>query len=126
MKSILVALAGFVMLAGIAMTPTAATAGGKTDCAVSYTRTSCPGQEATSYKKCKGNQSCVKYKKVASAEACQVAAMKSCRNRRLNITKNKVITAMFKGAAITSPSGKADFCQDYPKRDVEFNHCDAQ
>lgn len=59
-------------------------------------------------------------------EACQAAATKSCRNRRLNITKNKVITATFQGQAIQSPSGKDDFCLDYEKRAEEFNHCDAQ
>ncbi len=126
MYKFFLAFVGLLMLSVAAMAPTAASAAEKTDCAVSYTRTACPGQEATSYKKCGGNQSCVKYKKADSLASCQKAAMKSCRNRRLNITKNKVITAMFKGTAIQTPSGKDDFCQDYPKRSEEFNHCDAE
>ncbi len=93
-------------------------------CAVHYTRTACAGQEAVSYKKCDGKQSCVKHKKADSLEACQKAAMKSCRNRRLNITKSKVITATWKGEAITAPGGAEDFCTEYPKKDVEFNKCD--
>jgi hypothetical protein len=30
----------------------------KGDCAISYTRTACPGKETASYSKCDGKQSC--------------------------------------------------------------------
>jgi len=83
----------------------------KGDCAVHYTRTACAGQEAVSYKKCDG------------AQSCQAAALKSCGNKRFDITKSKVITAEYKGQAIKSASGKDDFCLDYSNRDTEFNKC---
>lgn len=95
----------------------------KTDCAVNYTRTACAGQEAISYKKCGGEQSCTKYKPADSLEACQQAALKSCKNKRLDITKKKVITATYKGQPIQSKTGKDDFCLDYPNKDNEFNQC---
>lgn len=95
----------------------------KGDCAVHYTRTACAGQEAVSYKKCDGAQSCTKYKAADSVEACQAAALKSCGNKRFDITKSKVITAEYKGQAIKSASGKDDFCLDYSNRDTEFNKC---
>jgi hypothetical protein len=95
----------------------------KTDCAVHYTRTACSGQEAVSYKKCDGEQSCTKYKPADSLEACQDAALNSCKNKRLDITKSKVITAAYKGEPIQTPSGKDDFCLDYPNKDTEFNQC---
>lgn len=94
-----------------------------TDCSVHYVRTACTGQEATSYKKCDGNQSCTKYKKADSMASCQKAAMKSCRNRRLNITKSKTITAKWQGQAIKAPGGSEDFCLEYEKRNAEFNQC---
>ena len=124
MKKTLIAAAGLLLfsLAPAQATEMAATS----DCAVHYTRTACPGQEATSYKKCDGQQSCVKYKEADSLEACQAADTKSCRNRRLNITKLKVITAKWQGQSIQSPAGKDDFCLDYEKRAEEFNQCDAQ
>jgi hypothetical protein len=109
-------------LAQAADTQTAATS----ECAVHYTRTACPGQEATSYKKCGGTQSCVKQKKASTMEACQARAVKSCGNRRLNITKSKVITAKWQGKAIKSKSGNDDFCKDYAKRAQEFNRCDGK
>jgi hypothetical protein len=120
MRTIILAAAAFLAMAVFSNIPQAET----TDCAVHYTRTACTGQEATSYKKCDGNQSCVKYKKADSLEACQQKAMKSCRNRRLNITKTKVITARWQGAAIKAPGGAEDFCQEYPKKNEEFNKCD--
>ena len=119
MKSILLTALGVVMLS-------AGSAYAETDCAVSYTRTACPGQEEVSYAKCGGDQSCMKYKEADSLEACQAAANKSCRNRRLNITESKVITATWQGAAIQSKNGNDDFCLDYENREAEFNHCDAQ
>ena len=95
----------------------------KTDCAVHYTRTACAGQEAISYKKCGGEQSCTKHKPADSLKACQAAALKSCKNKRFDITKNKVITATYKGQPIQSTTGKDDFCLDYPNKDTEFNQC---
>ncbi len=95
-------------------------------CAVHYTRTACPGEEETSYKKCNGEVSCVKHKEAKTLEECQAAALKSCRNRRLNITESKVITATWKGEAIKSAAGDDDFCLSYPKRNDEFNHCSAE
>ena len=41
---------------------------------------------------------CEKSKPADSAEACSAAALKSCDNSRLDITKYKVITAKFNGA----------------------------
>ncbi len=95
-------------------------------CEVHYTRTACPGQEDISYKKCDGKQSCVKHKEADSVASCQAVATKSCRNRRLNITKMKVITAKFDGQPIQTPSGKDDFCLEYEKRAEEFDRCDVQ
>lgn len=70
------------------------------DCVVHYTRTACQGQEAVSYKKCDGQQSCEKTKAVVDESACSAAALKSCDNDRLDITKYKVITATFGGKAL--------------------------
>lgn len=124
MRHLLLAAVGLLL---IGLTPAQATEmAAATQCAVHYTRTACPGQEATSYKKCDGQQSCVKYKKADSLAGCQKAAAKSCRNRRLNITKLKSITATWEGKPIESTSGKEDFCLDYEKREEEFNHCDAE
>ena len=124
MRQILFAAAAVLMMAsGSAQ---AAEVASTTQCAIHYTRTACPGQEATSFKKCDGEQSCVKYKEADSMEACQAAAVKSCRNRRLNITKLKVITAKWQGQAIQSASGSDDFCLDYEKREAEFNRCNAE
>jgi len=93
------------------------------DCIVHYVRTACEGQEETSYKKCDGQQECDKAKEAASLEECQAAALKSCGNDRLDITKSKVITATYKGEAIKSASGNDDFCADYENRDAEYNQC---
>ena len=124
MKYLLFAAVGLLMTG---LTPAqAAEAAAPSQCAVNYTRTACPGQEAISYKKCDGQQSCVKYKKADSLAACQAKAVRSCRNRRLNITKNKVISATWMGRPIKSASGKDDFCLDYEKRAEEFNRCDVE
>ena len=93
------------------------------DCVLAYTRTACPGQEAESYKKCDGKQSCTKNVPAASEAACQQAAVAACSNDRLTVTASKVITASYKGKALQSKAGKADLCLDYAKRDVEFNQC---
>ena len=92
-------------------------------CEIKYDRTACPGKEKISYKKCKGNKTCSKFKEAATIEECRAQATKSCGNKRLNITKSKVITAVFDGKQISTASGKSDFCLEYPKRDAEFNHC---
>jgi hypothetical protein len=93
------------------------------DCAINYHRTACPGQEAESYKKCDGKQSCTKNVAAASAEKCVEAAVQACANDRLTVTASKVIQASYKGKALKSPSGKDDMCLDYPKRATEFNQC---
>ena len=98
----------------------------KAECAITYTRTACPGQEAESYKKCDGKQTCTKDVVAASSEACQEAAVKACANDRLTITKSKTISAKYKGKALKSKSGKDDFCLDYEKRAAEFNQCQAK
>jgi hypothetical protein len=93
------------------------------DCEITYTRTACPGQEAESYKKCDGKQSCSKHVPAASETACAEAAVQACSNDRLEITQSKVIHASFKGKALKTKSGKEDMCLDYSKRDTEFNQC---
>jgi len=93
------------------------------DCAITYTRTACAGQEAESYKKCDGKQTCTKNVAAPSAEKCQEAAVQACANDRLTITQSKVITASYKGKALKSKAGKDDMCLDYAKRDTEFNQC---
>ena len=100
-----------------------AQAEGPTDCALTYTRTACPGQEAESYKKCDGQKSCTKSVAADSATKCEELAVNACANDRLTITQSKVITATYKGKAIKSKAGKDDLCLDYAKRDAEFNHC---
>jgi hypothetical protein len=94
-----------------------------TDCDITYTRTACPGQEAESYKKCDGKQTCTKHVAAASEAACAEAAVQACSNDRLEITQSKVIHASFKGKALKAKSGKEDMCLDYAKRDTEFNQC---
>ena len=93
------------------------------ECAIEYIRTACPGQEAESFSKCGGKQSCMTPESVGSTQDCQAAALKACANDRLSITKSKVIHAKFDGKAVMSASGKDDFCADYEKRAAEFDHC---
>ena len=98
-------------------------------CVVHYVRTACQGQEAESFKKCDGQAECDKTKPADSAEACAAAALKSCDNSRLDITKYKVITAKYNGEALVGgfdaegnvdPAG-ANFCdKDRP----DLNQCD--
>lgn len=94
-----------------------------TDCDITIARTACPGQDAESYKKCDGKQSCSKHVPAASEAACAEAAVNACANDRLDITKSKAITAKYKGKALKTKSGKDDLCLDYAKRDAEFNQC---
>lgn len=92
-------------------------------CEIKYTRTACPGKESISYKKCKGKQKCSKFKEAASVDECAAMAVKSCRNKRLTVTKSKVINALFDGQAINASNGNADFCTVYEKASEEFNKC---
>lgn len=63
-------------------------------CYIQTTRTSCAGQEATSFKKCGGKATCCylpKAKdKVTDQASCQAWAQKKCKNRRFDITQKKV------------------------------------
>lgn len=99
-----------------------ASAGDK-GCAVTTTRNACPGQEAESYKKCDGKQTCTKDVSADSEAKCQEAAVASCSNDRLTVTQSKVIKATYKGKPLKSKAGKDDLCLDYAKRDAEFNQC---
>ncbi len=92
-------------------------------CEVKYNRTACPGKEKISYKKCKGKQTCSKFKEASSVAECRQKATKSCGNKRLSITKSKVINAVFDGSPIMTESGKSDFCLEYVNRNKEFNRC---
>ncbi|MBE0356293.1 hypothetical protein PPHE_a1204 [Pseudoalteromonas phenolica O-BC30] len=51
-------------------------------------------------------------------------AVKSCRNKRLTVTKSKVINALFDGQQIKASNGNDDFCTVYEKASEEFNKCD--
>lgn len=92
-------------------------------CEIQYTRTACPGKEDISYKKCKGKQSCSKFKEAADADECKTMAVKSCRNKRLTVTKSKVINALYDDNKLTASNGSDDFCTVYDKADAEFNKC---
>ena len=52
-------------------------------CEIHFTRTACPGQEATSYSKCDGKQSCAETHPAASVADCKTMAMAACENKRL-------------------------------------------
>ena len=90
------------------------------DCVVHYKRTACSGQEPISYKKCGGKQECDKVKRADTKEECMEQAAKSCRNKRLEITKSKVITATWDGEVLTGPYEGGNFCG--PDRE-DFNKC---
>ncbi|MGQ5521993.1 hypothetical protein ACUHMQ_01905 [Chitinimonas sp. PSY-7] len=93
------------------------------NCELMVTRTACPGKEAISYKKCEGKASCTEFVDAADAGACKKAAADACENKRLNVTKSKVINAKFDGAALKTDKGDADFCKAYPHRAEEFDKC---
>ena len=95
----------------------------KVACAITYTRAACPGQEAESYKKCDGKQSCTTEVVASSAEACVAAAVAACANDRPTITKSKKITAKYQGKAVKPKGGKDDVCLSYEKRAAEFDQC---
>jgi hypothetical protein len=81
------------------------------DCVVHVKRTACAGQETESYKKCDGKQECNKDEVATTEAACSKAALGDCDNARIDVTKYKVITATFKGAALTggfTVDGKLD------------------
>jgi hypothetical protein len=95
--------------------PKAAGAG----CVLKVTRTACPGKEKESYSKCNGKQSCEMQDAAASAADCAAAALKACENTpdRQQVTKSKVITAVFGGQPV---EGGKNFCAaDRP----DFNQC---
>ena len=92
-------------------------------CEIQYDRTACPGKEAISYKKCDGEKTCSEFKEAASVAECRTIATSSCSNSRFSITKSKVVNAVFDDQPITTDSGKSDFCEEYDKRDQEFNQC---
>lgn len=92
-------------------------------CDINYTRTACAGKEDISYKKCDGKQSCTKSVTVDTVDACRSKAVAACANDRLDITKNKVITATFNGKSVQNKAGGADHCLDYADRAEEFNQC---
>ncbi|NGZ07388.1 MAG: hypothetical protein G8237_13645 [Magnetococcales bacterium] len=122
MKRVAFSLPLFLAVIGFAGSAAAA------DCVITYNRTACAGQEATSYAKCEGKQACDKDNPATSQEACVEAAKKACPNDRTDITKSKKIYAKFKGAALAggyNDAGAADpkgtnFCAgDRP----DFNKC---
>ena len=92
-------------------------------CEITTTRTSCPGKESLSYKKCDGKPTCADFQDLADAGQCKAAAIAACENARLTITKSKVITAKFDGAELKTDAGSTDFCTAYGKRNEEFNKC---
>ncbi|MFT6261205.1 MAG: hypothetical protein ACJA0E_001253 [Bermanella sp.] len=93
------------------------------NCEIKYTRTACPDKEKISYKKCKGQQSCSKFKEQPTADACKTASVASCRNKRLSITKSKIINAIYDGKMLKTSAGSDDFCTEYENVDTEFNRC---
>ena len=81
------------------------------ECVMQVTRSACPGQEATSYTKCGGKQSCDEKAPAASASQCVSKAKAACANSRLDVTKNKKITATYDGVPV---DGGKDFCIGHP------------
>ena len=76
------------------------------DCAIITTRYACPGQEAVSYSKCNGVQSCEQHVPATDAADCGTQALKACDNQRLTITQYKTILARFDGQDFA----QRDFC----------------
>ena len=126
MKTIIV---GFGLVASLGFAGAGTAVADDSGCVVHYVRFACQGQEAESFKKCDGLAVCDKTKPADSAEACAAAALKSCSNSRLDITKYKVITAKYNGEALTGgfdTGGNADpaghnFCD---KNREDLNKCD--
>lgn len=92
-------------------------------CDINTTRTACAGKEAISFKKCDGKPSCTKTATTDTPDACRAKAVAACANDRLDITKSKVITAMFNGKPVKNKAGGTDHCLDYAEREAEFNKC---
>ena len=92
-------------------------------CEIKYTRAACPGKEAESFKKCDGKASCIKTVVADSAEVCRTKAAAACANDRIDITKSKIINALFDGKPVMGKTGGADHCQDYAAKAEEFNQC---
>lgn len=97
------------------------------ECVITTTRTACPSQEAVSYSKCPGGvQTCSTTSQTDNAAACEAAAVTSCTNLRLTITKYKKITATFEGQDFSQGE---DFCardsgsyvvsQNFPYKDKQ-------
>ncbi len=114
------AIRNAVLLSALGLSSVGAFAG---SCDLSVTRVACAGKEAVSYKKCDGQASCVEKESAPDAAACKVMAVEACGNKRLDITKSKVITAKFDGKEIKTDAGDADFCKAYPNRSKEFDKC---
>lgn len=95
-------------------------------CEIHFNRTACPGKEDISYKKCDGKKECSEIEDADNLAACQALASTACENKRLSITKSKIITAKFDGKDIKDKAGNADFCVAYPDRSKEFDHCDSK
>jgi hypothetical protein len=89
------------------------------DCVVNVNRTACAGKESESYSKCGGSKSCDKDYPAATEAACIAAAKENCPNKRLDITKSKVVKARFNGKSLAGPYG-GGFCA--PNR-PDFNKC---
>lgn len=92
-------------------------------CEIFTTRTACPGQQAVSYKKCNGEQSCSEFIEVNTSAECKSEATKACENKRFDITKSKIITAKFEKVALKNDAGGEDFCETYANRKKEFDQC---
>jgi hypothetical protein len=88
------------------------------DCTLHVKRTACTGHEAESFAKCDGKAECDQPSDAATADACSKAAADACANSRPQVTKFKVMTATFKGAALAggydasgaASSGGPNFC----------------
>ncbi|WP_101758625.1 hypothetical protein [Oceanicoccus sp. KOV_DT_Chl] len=93
-------------------------------CEIQYTRTACVGKESISYKKCSGKEVCSKFKEAESVDECRALAIKSCSNKRLSITKSKIINAFYNEKIIATVGGYTDFCKEYKNREKEFNKCE--
>ena len=91
---------------------TAASSANAADCVVHWKRIACAGQEVESYKKCDGKQECDKNEAAAMSEAgCAKAALADCDNARVDVTKYKIVTALYKGKPVVggfTVDGKPD------------------
>ena len=77
------------------------------ECQLHVSRTACPGKETESYSKCNGKQSCDTVVDTLDAASCAEAALKSCENKRFDITQYKSVVARFQG--VDFAAGR-DFC----------------